>query len=165
MRYLSVVLAPLLLAVFIPDLERPRTAAAQIASLFEGRTESRGELHRMFSKMHIMTSSSIGRIEPDGTLVLDQIVEETDTAPVKRVWRLRENRPGHCTGTVSDGVGPVQGEFTANQLHLTFELKGGLMVEQWLTLGPDGRSASNRLKIRKFGMQVATLDAVIKKVD
>src|SRR4051812_20807180 len=165
MRYLSVVLAPLLLAVATPGLERPPSASRQIASFFEGRTESRGELRRMFSKMHIMTSISIGRIEPDGTLVLEQTVEETDTAPVKRVWRLRESRPGHCTGTVSDGVGPVRGEFTANQLHLTFELKGGFMVEQWLALSPDGRSASNRLNIRKFGMQVATLDAVINKLD
>src|SRR4051794_38394677 len=151
MRYLYVVLAPLLLAVTTPGPERPPSASQQIASFFEGRTQSRGELRRMFSKTHIMTSISIGRIEPDGTLVLEQTVEETDTAPVSRVWRLRETRPGHCTGTVSDGVGPVQGEFTANRLHLAFELKGGLMVEQWLTLNPDGRSASNRLKIREFG--------------
>jgi hypothetical protein len=163
MRCVFLVLVLMVASVSSPA--RPATATSRIASFFEGRTESRGELRRLFSKTHVIVTRGVGRIEPDNTLVLEQTVEETDTAPTKRVWRLREDRPGHCTGTVSDGVGPVDGELTANQLHLTFALNGGLSVEQWLSLQPDGQSASNLLKIHKYGIHVATLEDTIRKVE
>ncbi len=115
--------------------------------------------------MHEVVSHGEGHIEPDGTLVLKQIVHETGVAPKQREWRLREDRAGHCTGTVTDGVGLVDGQLTGNQLHMRFKLKGGLSVEQSLTFHPDGRSASNRITVHKLGISVASLDETITKID
>jgi hypothetical protein len=132
---------------------------------FQGRTESRGELRQLFSKPHAVVSHGNGHLERDGTLILNQTVHETNTAPRRREWRLRQDRAGHCTGTVTDGVGLVDGKLIGNQLHMRFRLKGGLNVEQWLSFHPDGRSASNRMKIRKFGFSVASLSETIRKTD
>ena len=117
------------------------------------------------TKPHAVVSHGNGRIERDGTLVLNQIVHETGVAPKQREWRLREDRAGHCTGTVTDGVGLVDGNLTGNQLHMRFKMKGGLNVEQWLSFDPDGQSASNRMTFRKLGFSVASLDETITKTD
>jgi hypothetical protein len=140
-------------------------APSSAQQFFQGRTESRGELRRVFSRPREVVSHGVGHLEGDGTLVLNQSVHETGAAPKQRQWRLREDRPGHCTGTVTDGVGLVDGNLTGNQLNMRFKLKGGLSVEQRLSFHPDGRSASNRITIRKFGISVASLDETIRKTD
>ncbi len=43
-------------------------------------------------------------------------------------------------------------------------MKGGLRVDQWLTLLRDARIAQNRMIVRKLGIAVATLDETIRKV-
>lgn len=118
----------------------------------------------MLSAPHAITAEGVGRLEDDGTLVLTQTVEETGQPTRQRIWRIREDRPGHCVGTVSDGDGPVEGEVSHTGFHLRFALKGGLKAEQWLTLQPDGMTARNHLTIRKFGMKVASLDETIRKM-
>ena len=50
-----------------------------------------------------------------------------------------------------------------NRLHLAFTTKGGLKVQQWLTLAADGRSAHNVLVVTKLGMRVAVLVEEIVK--
>ena len=52
---------------------------------------------------------------------------------------------------------PVAGEAIGNRLHLSFTMKGGFRTDQWLTLSADGRSATNILTARKFGVVVARL--------
>jgi hypothetical protein len=160
----------LALILFVATAAAPPVRPSAVTSVtaqqfFQGRTESRGELRQIFSRVHAVVSQGSGHLERDGTLVLNQIVHETDTAPKQREWRLREDRIGHCTGTVTDGVGVVDGTLTGNQLHMRFKLKGGLSVEQWLSFDPGGRSASNRMTIRKLGMSVASLDETIRKTD
>ena len=43
-------------------------------------------------------------------------------------------------------------------------MKENLGVEQWLKPTADGNSAQSLTKVRKFGMTVATSDAVIRKL-
>jgi hypothetical protein len=71
--------------------------------------------------------------------------------------------PGRYTGTLSDADGPVTGLVTGNRLRLSFRMRGGMDVDQWLTLAPGGRWARNVLRVSKFGMTVATLDETIRK--
>ena len=139
--------------------------ARSTQQFFEGRTESRGEIRQLFSKPRAVVSHGKGHTEPDGTLVLSQVVQQAGDAPQQRLWRLREDRLGHCTGTVTDGVGLVDGDLSGNQLHMRFRLKGGLNVEQWMSFDPDGRSATNRITIRKLGFSVASLNETIRKTD
>jgi len=148
-----------------PHAETSISTPMSAQRFFQGHTESRGQLRQIFSKSRAVVSYSNGRVEPDGTLVLTQIIHQDGAVPKHREWRLREDRAGHCTGTVTDGIGLVEGNLTGNQLHMRFKLKGGLSVEQWLSFRPDGRSATNRIKVRKLGISVASIDESIRKTD
>ena len=158
--------APLLLAAFAPA-PQPRAAAEAFDAIrfFNGRTEGQGVLKVALKSPTRIRVESRGRVEPDGTLSVRQSVSEGDKPARAREWRIRELSPGRYAGTLSDASGPVAGEAIGNQIHLRFRMKGGLDAEQWLTLAPGGRSANNILRVRKFGLTVATLTETIRKLD
>lgn len=148
----------------------PRTPAApaplfSAQRFFDGRTHGDGVLKIALSKPRQVVVEGRGRIESDGTLVLDQTVDQHDAAPEHRQWRIRETGVGHYTGTLSDATGPVSGEVTGNRLHLHFTMKHGLIANQWLDLAPDGQSAQNLMTISKFGLLVARLNETIRRVN
>ena len=162
-------LAPLALGACVatPRLDSADPAAAPFSpqQFFAGRTEGDGMLRKIMSKPdHVLVHGS-GRIEPDSTLVVDQTVLDAAKPPKHRAWRIREIAPGRYAGTLSDAAGPIAGDASGNRLHLHFRMKGGLDAQQWLTLAPDRRSVHNVMRIRKFGMLVATLDETIRKID
>ena len=130
---------------------------------FAGRTEGTGELKTLFSPRHTVRVHGSGRVDADGTLILDQSVDEQGKPAKQREWRIHETAPGRYTGTLSDATGPVVANVTGNRLDIRFEMKGGLAAEQWLDLAPDGRSARNHMSIRKLGIVVATLNETIRK--
>jgi hypothetical protein len=115
----------------------------------------------MLSRGHEITVQSHGELEPDGTLVIRQTVSETNVAARQRKWRMREDHLGRITGTMTEAVGPIEGNVSGNQLRL----KGGLAAEQLLSIDADGRTASNHVTVRKFGIVVASLDETIRKTD
>ena len=147
----------------------PELAAAspvfQVEQFFGGRTRGEGSLKIMMRSAEAVRVESNGRVDNDGTLVLDQIVRRGARAPEKRQWRFRSGGPGKYVGTLSDAGGAVRGAVRGNMLHLSYPMKNGATAEQWLYLQPDGRSALNRMAITKFGMVVARLSETIRKVD
>jgi hypothetical protein len=134
-------------------------------TFFAGRTEGTATLKIVLRAARAVRVQGSGRVEPDGVLVLDQIVEQEGKPATRRQWRIHRTGPGVYAGTLSDAVGPIAGEVSGNRLHLSFTMKGGLATDQWLTLAPDGRSAANLLTARKFGVTVARLDETIRKLD
>lgn len=128
---------------------------------FAGRTEGRGSLKIMLSRARSVTVHGRGRVEPDGTLVLEQTVIEGDKAPADRRWTFRPAGPGRYTGTLTDAAGPVAGDVAGSRLHLHFRMHGRITADQRLDLAPDGQSAHNRMTFRKMGMVVARLDETI----
>jgi hypothetical protein len=44
-------------------------------------------------------------------------------------------------------------------------MRGGLDVDQQLTLQGDGKTLLNRLHVRKFGVRVAVVEETIRKLD
>ena len=153
---------PLLLAAATP-LAAPRRFDA--LRFFTGATEGRGRLKIALRRARAVSVHGNGRLAPDGAVVLDQRVEQAGQAPTRRRWRIREDRPGHYTGTLTDATGPVIGEARGDRLHLYYRAKHGVRIDQWLTLSPDGRSARNHLAARKLGVVVARLDETIRKTD
>lgn len=145
---------------FAPPVPAPSFSAQQF---FSGHSEGQGTLHSVGHGAEQVSVHGLGHVEPDGTLVLDQLVERASQPRHRREWRLREVSPGHYAGTLSDAVGPVTGAVQGNQLQLAFDGKGGLKIRQWITLAPDGRSATNVLKARKMGVLVAVLDETIRQ--
>jgi hypothetical protein len=160
--------APLLLAAFAPAPPPPATSPTQpfdAIRFFDGRTEGQGVLKVALRSAATIRVQSRGRIETDGTLSVRQNVSEGDKPVRTREWRIRELSPGRYAGSLSDASGPVVGEAVGNRLHLRFRMKGGLEAEQWLTLAPGGRSARNLMRVRKFGLTVASLDETIRKLE
>lgn len=98
-------------------------------------------------------------------MVLDQIVTQQGKKPERREWRIREVSPGRYAGSLSDATGPVEGDVTGNCLHLSYPMKSGLKIEQRIYLQPGGRTALNRMTIRKLGVTVGHLAETIRKLD
>ena len=132
---------------------------------FAGRTEGRATLKIVFRHTHGVRVHGHGRPQRDGSLILDQTVEEDGKPATTRRWHLRRTAPGRYTGTLTDAVGPVTAELRGNRLHIRYRAKGKVGIEQWLTLAPDGRSADNRLTGTKLGIPVARLHETITKLD
>ena len=154
---------PLLLAASAPPAAGG--PVFPVMKFFEGRTEGQGTIKVALGATRTLNVRSRGRIEPDGTLVLVQNVEEAGKPARTRTWRIRETAPNRFAGTLSDASGPVRGQVRGNRLHLAYRIKGGLDADQWLTLGSGGRSADNRMTVRKFGLVVAKVRETIHKLD
>ena len=145
----------------------PPAAPARFDAIafFTGRTEGEGQLSIALHHAARVRVHGHGHVERDGTLVLDQTVERAGHATTTRTWRIRAVAPGRYAGTLTDARGPIAGESSGDRLHLAYRGAGGVRIEQWLTLDPDGRGAQNRLTARKFGVVVARLDETIRRVD
>lgn len=166
-RALALLALPLLLGGFAgPD---PRLAAP--APVFEperfflGRTEGQGTVHEAFSKAGNLGTIGVGRVDADGTLVLTQKVIREGHDPDMRQWRIRKVSPGRYSGTLTDATGPVTADVTGNMLHIRYRVKkGNFQAEQFVYLQRDGRTALNRMTIRKFGLPVATVEETIRRI-
>jgi hypothetical protein len=132
---------------------------------FEGRTESVGTVKLVMQKAFESRAIGEGKIMPDGSLHLVQRVEDQGKRPRQRIWRVRRVAPGRYTGTMSEAKGPVTVQEIDGRYHFRFRMEGNVSVEQWLTPSANGRSASSRVTIRKYGIVVGRSDAVIRKVD
>ena len=152
---LAVLIAALLAAAPASPLER----------FFVGATAGSGQVDVILSGRHAVRDHARGRIDPDGALILDQVVEEEGKPARRRLWRLARAGGNRITGTISDVRGAVAGELAGNSLHLRYRLKEGPSVEQWITLQPGGRTARNRMTFHRFGLKVATVETEVRKVD
>lgn len=142
----------------------PASDPADPLRFFVGRTEGTGRVRVMLHKSYSTRSTGIGRIEPDGSLLLVQQVFDEGKPPKERRWQVRQVGPGRYSGTMSDAVGPVTIDKVGARYRFRFALPGRLKVEQMMTPLEDGRSARSSAKISKFGMVVATTEGVIRKV-
>ena len=131
---------------------------------FEGRTENSGIARVVFHKPYRTRTVGLGRIERDGTLTLIQRVEDDGAAPHERRWQVRRVGPDRYRATMSDAVGPVTIDKVGSGYRFRFRMKGNLGVEQWLNPMADGSAAKSIIKVRKFGVVVATSESVIHKV-
>src|SRR5688500_14009197 len=130
---------------------------------FTGRTNGQGELKEMLGKAKRVSVQSVGRVDKQGWLVLDQKVAVEGDPDRQRQWRLKQVSPGKYRGMLSDAKGPVEAEMTGRSGRIHYVMKGGIKVEQLLTPLPGGKAVSNRATFRKFGMKVATLTERIEK--
>lgn len=132
-------------------------------AFFTGPTQGRGTLKEMLGKEKRTATQSVGRVDKDGWLVLDQKVAVEGDPVRQRRWRLKQVSPGRYRGTLSDAKGAVEAEVTGQSARIRYVMKGGIKVEQLLTPLPGGRALANRATFRKFGMKVATLTERIEK--
>jgi hypothetical protein len=151
-----------LLLAAAPAAPPPRFDAIRF---FTGASRGEGHLKVILSRPRAVRVQSRGVVGPGGVLTLDQRIEEEGKPPRTRRWRIREVAPGRYSGTLTDAVGPIVGKARGDRLTLRYRAKGGVAIEQRLTLAPDGRSALNRLSAKKFGVPVARLTETIRRLD
>ncbi|MFZ4746660.1 MAG: hypothetical protein ACOYLK_07145 [Sphingomonas sp.] len=131
---------------------------------FVGRLESAGRLKIIFRAAEAVRDHGSGRLDADGTTVLDQMVERPGEPARRRIWRLREISPGVVAGTLTGAKSGVKGFYAHGVLRLNYVMDDGVRVVQSLTFAPDGLSARNTMSFRKFGLNVATLEGTIHRV-
>ncbi len=134
-------------------------------TFFEGRTESVTNVRIVTRKPFRSRAIGKGIIKPDGSLELIQRVEDEGQLPRQRRWRMRQVRPGHYVGTMSEAKGPITVEEVDGRFHFRFRMDGSVAVEQWLTPLPDGRTARSVTSIRKYGIRVGASDGIVRKLD
>jgi len=158
----SVLLAAATLALAAPAAASPSSDSP--LAFFEGRTVSEGNTKVVMKKPYKARSQGVGRIEPDGALLLVQQVEEGGEPRKERRWRIRQIAPNRFAGTMSEAVGPVNVEKVGTRFRFRFRMKNGLAVEQWLTPLADGMSARSTLTVRKLGIPVAIGESLIRRL-
>ena len=132
-------------------------------TFFSGRTTGEGVLKKVFSAPTDTHVVSVGKVEQDGELVLDQTVKIDGYKTLDRVWHLRQVSPGRFTGTLTGARGPVEAEVVDGVLHIDYTDKDGFAFRQQLTLAPGGQSARNVMKIKRFGITFATVNETITR--
>ena len=64
-----------------------------------------------------------------------------------------------------DAVGPVDVTVAGNRATIRYTMKGDLRVDQLLQLENDGRTLSNNVVVKKFGLRFARVEGMIRKLD
>lgn len=142
----------------------PGTGAVDPLRFFAGVTETDGTTKVVMHKATRTRSIGRGQIEPDGSLLLVQRVEDEGRTPYLRRWEIRQTGAGQFQGSMSEATSPVAIQKVGARYRFTFKMKGNLSVEQWLTPLPGGLSASSNMTVRKFGLAVANSVAVVRKI-
>jgi len=156
----------LFLGLLLAGCGAPAPAAAPTfdpLAFFTGVSRGEGTLKVMTKPSVPLRVESQGRPDGKGGIILDQIVREGSKPARQRRWVLRPTSPTTMSGTITDNPGPVSGRLDGNRLMLSYAMKGGLKVQQVMTIQPGGRSLVNRMTVRKFGIPVAHVDEVITK--
>lgn len=161
-----------MIAIIVPALlAAAQPAAADLSGFrpdlfFAGRTRGRGTVKiATSSRPRVLEVEGEGRIEPDGALVLDQLVR-LDGKPSQRSFRISRAADGTWQGTLTDAAGPVAASVAGDTLRLSYRMKrAGMRMNQTLTVQPGGRTLLNRARVTMLGVPVARIEETIEKLD
>jgi Protein of unknown function (DUF3833) len=139
------------------------TQQLDMTAFFTGRSHADNDIKIVFHSKHKLIVDSVGHDGKEFVLV-DTVREEGK--PVRtRVWRMHSLGPGHFGGTLSDATGPVDIAVRGDTATIRYEMKGGLDILETMQLQTDGRTLSNHVIAKKFGLTFAHVDGVIRKLD
>lgn len=153
------------LAFLLLLVQAPPPPGSALEAFFVGTTEGSGTVRVVLAGRHGVRDRTVGRRDAAGALILDQIVYEEGRPERRRRWRLERAGGNRVAGTISDARGPVSGTLAGDTLYLSYRLAEGPSVEQWIALRPGGRTASNRMVFRRFGVRVATVETLVRRID
>ena len=144
----------------------PAAAAAEMdfVAFFLGRTQGNNEVKIAFRKPVRQVTESIGKKAANGDLVLHDTIKEDGKPTKTRRWVMRAAGPNKFTGTMSDAVSPVRVTVSGNKATLRYKVKGGISVEQTLTMR-DSKTVVNHVAAKKLGVRLGRLEGTIRKLD
>jgi hypothetical protein len=87
--------------------------------------------------------------------------------PVRtRTWVMRAASADHFTGVLSDAIGPVDVVAKGDLATISYTMKDGhLKITEQIQLQADGKTLSNHVIAKKFGLTFAHVDGTIRKLD
>jgi len=154
-------------AAFLLAAVSPSASAAQqldLNAFFTGRTHAENDLKIALKRTVKLIVDSTGRSEGKQFILID-IVREGDKPVRTRKWVTHQVGPGRFAGTLSDAVGPVSIAVNGDTAVVRYKMKGGLDIVQTMRLQPGGRTLSNHVEARKFGLTFARVTGTIRKLD
>ena len=130
--------------------------------VFAGRSDGKGELRLFRGRARPFTVESVGTLQGDGQLRLEQTMRFEGRPVQTRFWVMQQTGPGRYSATLSDAAGPVVGRVEGRRLTLQYPLRRwGLVMHQTLDLDLDGRSIANFGSIRFLGIRIGELRETI----
>jgi hypothetical protein len=134
-------------------------------AFFTGRTHAENVMKIALKGPASLIVDSVGGKGDRGDFVLIDTVREEGKPVRTRKWVMRAAGPDRYTGVLSDAVGPVDVTSSGDTAVIRYTMKGGLKVEQRLQLQGDGKSLSNNVVVRKFGLKFARVQGTIRRMD
>ena len=159
------------LAITILVASTAASAAAEpqpkldMVAFFTGKTHAENVMKVALKRPSRLIVDSIGGKGDKGDFVLIETVREEGKPVRTRKWIMRPAGPNRYTGTLTDAVGAVDIVVDANEAVIQYTMKGGLKVKQEMELLADGRTISNSVVVRKFGLKFARVEGKIRKLD
>ena len=142
--------------------EKPKL---DMVAFFTGHTRTENVLKVALHKPVPLIVDSVGGKGDKGDFVMIDTVHEGNKPVRTRKWIMRPVGPNHIRGTLTDATSPVDVVVSGDSATITYIMQGGLRVEQHLQLQADGRTLSNHVVAKKFGLKFARVDGTVRKLD
>ena len=143
----------------------PASAAGfDFVDFFLGKTRGENQVKIALRKPVRQVTMSVGKKAANGDLILVDTIKEDGKPQKTRRWVMRRSGPGKFTGTMSDATTPVQVTVRGNEARLRYKVKGGISVDQTLTMR-DSKTVANHVAAKKLGVRLGRLDGTIRKID
>ena len=142
------------------------THALDLTAFFNGKSHADNVIRIALHAPHKLIVDSVGGHNKEGEFVLIDTVREEGKPERTRTWVMHPVGPNHFTGVLSDAIGPVDVTVSGDSAVITYVMKEGhLKIVQRIQLQDDGKSVSNHVVAKKFGMTFAHVDGTIRKLD
>ena len=142
------------------------TAALDMTGFFAGKSHAENIIKIAFHAPHKLIVDSLGGRNKEGEFVLIDTVREEGKPERTRTWVMHPVGPDRFTGVLSDAIGPVDVAVRGDSATISYLMKDGhLKIVQQIQLQTDGKTLSNHVIAKKFGLTFAHVDGVIRKLD
>ena len=159
-----VTIVAVLLASSAPAASDP--PKLDMTGFFTGKSHAENVIKIAFHGPHKLIVDSVGGRNKEGEFVLIDTVREEGKPERTRTWVMRQVSPDHFTGVLSDADGPVDVILRGDSATISYVMKDGhLKIVQQVELQGDGKTLSNHVIAKKFGLTFAHVDGTIRKLD
>ena len=141
-------------------------ARLDMTGFFSGKSHADNVIKIALHSPHKLIVDSVGGRNKEGEFVLIDTVREEGKPDRIRTWVMHLAGPDHFTGVLSDAAGPVDVLVHGDSATISYVMKDGhLKIVQEIQLQADGKSLSNHVIAKKFGLSFAHVDGTIRKLD
>jgi len=143
----------------------PARPKLDMTAFFSGKTHADNVMKVALQSSKKLTVDSIGGHNKEGEFVLIDTVREEGKPERKRTWVMHPVGPDHYSGVLSDAIGPVDIVVAGPSATIRYTMRDkNLKIVQQIQLQPDGKTLTNHVVAKKFGLKFATVDGTIRKL-